>query len=922
MRTCEVCGSTLDGNHPFVVCAKCLLGEALGIGTSEAAPEDFTLVGETSRGPQFKSLFGRRDFFEKYEILEQVEQGGQADVCKAWDFELRRCVAMKRLAGKALSSEAAVYRFLAEAQIASQLEHPGILPIFDVGLDPDGRPFYTTQLLPDAELARVWERVRDPADAAWNTERALELLVRVCGVMAYAHSRGVIHRDLKPANILVGPHGDVRVIDWGSAHVLPAARKNFEEPFVPLNRSAIETARAEAVWSALDSPWSTANAGLPVTILFTPPEILRGEPDQLGPQTDIYSLGVMLYDLLAGRAPYSGSDGQLPAPAELRERIKSAPPVPLRRLNPTVSRDLAAICEKAMARARSDRYCSMEELADDLRAALEVRPVKARKPGPILKLQRWSQRHIPHVMFGGLALFIAAVAFAVTRGLTAERDAARQVTALRNAELSARSGHWREALRYWDEAEAAGYNDSVHLNLQRAEAWTVLIEPQRSQALLTRLAKRSDLGSHEGEVLLRLGEHQLFDARTADEGVERVRAALAAGLTPADQAFAKGLLADSTPEALQFFKTALQLNPYHHGAHRHSLGLEFALGHHAELETHTRVFKILYPDDPTPGWLEAAGLALRGRSADARARLESLRNSANAELWQRLDAGLRGLAAMANACELDRYLASRETNRNALELFSADSASTLLSPSLPTVTTESGIRLPQLPSVRKGIIEGNDGMRSLLIPFLSDPNLAAQKVKSSWRHHPEALLPTMAGILLEQRRPPGESKPLPLLQLQAELFQLAADSPSVMPCLGRLSRFLAANSHFELNRNGGTDASIERQACLEIARRIAGVEETSALECSAYFDMAFELGDHGLARSLLDRWERLAPNDARAKRPRIQLDVATGAYASALRSLDEILAADPTDDWANDQKLRVVAALKQLLNSTSVPPQR
>ena len=112
---------------------------------------------------------------------------------------------MKRLGEKALASEPALYRFLAEAQIASQLEHPGILPIFDVGLDPDGRPFYTTQLLPGTTLGDIWRKVHEAAEPDWTVARALGLLVRVCEIMAHAHSRGVIHRDLKPANVLIGP---------------------------------------------------------------------------------------------------------------------------------------------------------------------------------------------------------------------------------------------------------------------------------------------------------------------------------------------------------------------------------------------------------------------------------------------------------------------------------------------------------------------------------------------------------------------------------------------------------------------------------------------------------------------------------------------------------------------------------------------
>ena len=304
MRHCDTCGGELGDADAFSVCPKCLFQSALGTaGRPDRAAE---ALGDWSRGrlAAASHLFARRDFFAKYEILERVAGGGQGDIWRVWDSELRRCVAMKRLGVAALGSEPAVYRFLAEAQIASQLEHPGVLPIFDVGLDPDGRPFYTTQLLPGTTLGDVWRRVQIRADREWTIPRALELLGRVCEVMAHAHSRGVIHRDLKPSNVLVGPFGDVRVIDWGSAHVLPTARKDFEEPFVPLNREVIQTDRGAALLAERGSPLATASAGQPITILFMPPEILAGRADELGPQTDIYSVGVMLYELLAGQPPY------------------------------------------------------------------------------------------------------------------------------------------------------------------------------------------------------------------------------------------------------------------------------------------------------------------------------------------------------------------------------------------------------------------------------------------------------------------------------------------------------------------------------------------------------------------------------------------------------------------------------------------
>jgi serine/threonine protein kinase len=901
----------MGDDHPFAICPECLFRTALRAhpGAMTARPQG----AAQNKGRDFivtSQLFTRRDFFQKYEILEKLAGGGQGDVWKVWDFELRRCAAMKRISEQTVAYQSAVYRFLAEAQIASQLEHPGILPIFDVGLDPDGRPYYTTQLLPGTTLEDAWRQIHERKASEWNVNRALELMLRICDVMSHAHSRGVIHRDLKPSNMLIGAFGDVRVIDWGSAHVLEAAKKNFEQPFVPLNWQTVETDRGRAMGAEPQSPLGTAQSGYPGTLLFVPPEILAGKLQELGPATDIYSLGMMLYHLLAGRPAYSKADGSLPEQAELRPLILQGPPEPVRSVNRRVSRDLAAICEKAMAHDINGRYLTMEELAEDIRATLEVRPVRARKPTVFLKFQKWSQRNIAYVLTGSAALIIISLALSVAHGFKSQRDFARQMTTVRNAELASRNGHWRDALKSWREAESAGYGDPVYLELQQAEAWTILSEPDKSSALLQKLSRRSDLGGQRGAILLRLGEHELFDRPTAVQGARHIHEALAAGLTTADQSFASGLLADSTPEALEHFRQALQFDPYHHGAHLHSLGLEFLLGRHEEIENHVHVFKILYPDDPTPVNIEAAELAMAGNEPGARALLKPVRSQVSSNAWSRLNLVLQTYAQMSKFYDLDRWLdvetnGDVRTNRGnsvfTLEnVFSAGN----LSPEF---------RLPQLPCLQKGVLEGADALSRLAMPFLSSPQNAANQIQSAWRHHPEALVPVMGGLLLEDRKPAGEPAPPWLLQLQAGLFQLGADSPSMMPGMRRLSRYLAARAYFELNETGQTDAC--RSNCLANARQAVG-EIKSPAECEAYFEFAFKLGDIDLARDILDRWARWQPDAPALRRGRIEIEVASGACGSALRLVDRLLADFPRDAWALDQRRRIVEDIKKLTAAT------
>ncbi|HEX3797173.1 MAG TPA: protein kinase [Verrucomicrobiae bacterium] len=865
-------------------------------------------------------LIARPDFFQKYELIERIGGGGQGVVWKVWDFDFRRQVAMKRLGHKALESPSALHRFLAEAQIASQLQHPGILPIFDMGLDPDGRPFYTTQLLPGLTLGDIWAKVHDSKNSEWTIPRALELLLHVCDVMAHAHSRGVIHRDLKPANILVGSFGDVRVIDWGSAHVLKSAQKDFQVFPFPLKEELVQTERGESMWADPNSPLATGQTGQPITIPFMPPEILRGETKQAGPQTEVYSLGVMLYALLTGRMPYSQAGGSLPPSSQLRDLVLGGAPAPVRSVAPNVSRDLAAVCAKAMAQDIDKRYSSMMELADEIRAVLEVRPVQARRPGPFLKLQKLAQRNVPLVLMGSCLVAIASLGISIDYALKTERDSARQITSLRDAELAARGGRWRDALRLWGEAEAEGFKDPIFLGLQRAQAWTVLTEPRHAQMELDALMRRSDLGSQRGAALVRLGEHELFDARTFNQGVLHVRESLTNNLNEADNAFARGLLADSTPEALKFFNQAIQLDPYHHGAHRHSLGLEFLLGRHQEMSNHIAVFKVLYPDDPSPIFLTAAQLAMQGRLADARDQLKPLHNEVNSNTWEQINLACEVYANTATFYDLDSLLKDQSAGKTNLSRLQAEpftAAFIPLSGGSPALMKLSGnLRMPRLPCLEQGVLEATDGLRDLLLPFLGNPVTAVKQIKSSWQHHPEALIPLLGGMLLQNRQPPRGVIDLALMRMQCQLYQMASDSPSMMPGLGRLARYLATRAELDLSARSVSDSPWAGTNCLANMQRVVASPETSAAECQAYCQFALELKNPDLARQLITIWEQRKPSDLSVLRSRAEVEISAGAYGPALKLIDQLLTKDPADAWALEHRQTALDGVNKLIDST------
>jgi serine/threonine protein kinase len=915
MVTCKACGCEIEAQDGLQFCPSCLLADALedDAPTPQQRPSSGTSFPLTSTYGRLASRLGvRQDFFDKYSILRRVGAGGQGEVWEVWDFQFRRTLAMKRLSDEMMQSNAACYRFIAEAQLASQLKHPGILPIYDLGLDPDGKAFYTTDLLSGSTFAEVWRAV-GASTPEWPLHKALEILIRVAEVMAHAHSRGVVHRDLKPSNAMVGQFGDVRVIDWGSARLLAKFRPDIEEPFVHIATEQVQTDRDDSLLPDLP----TGVAGQPMTISFMPPEILAGHFDQLGPETDIYSMGVMLYELLAHRLPFANDKGHLPEQKELVELIKTTSPTPVRDVNPSTSRDLAAITEKAMARQKSNRYRSMNDFAEDIRAAMEIRPVRARKPTVLLRIQKLAQRNASHVLLICVILGIIAISISALRTLEVQKEAARQVTAVRNAELAARNGHWREDLRYLDNAEAAGYDDKIFLGLQRAEAWTALNEPDRAGAELRKLMRRSDLSARRGSVLLKMGDYELFDQATANQGVEHVRQALAAGLNQADQFVAQGLLAQSVPEALDSFQQALRIDPYSYSAHIHGLGMEFVLGRHADLATHIRVFLILYPDDPSPRFLKAMESALAGRLDEAAAALEPLRQTIGNDSWNKLIQGYRNVNEAARCFRIDALLPTNSFDSRKLSKVMTDAGSLLTASLADSNAGVQRLREPRLPCLEHGLLDAVTAVRALNVPFYKDITPFVEQIKASWRLCPEAVLPFRAATLLEMRHPPGGPKSAPLLAIQAELFQMAADSPSFVPELPRSARYLATKADLELIQSQPTKAGQLRNNCLRNIQAAVEDKEISSRESRAYFDIAVQLFDYSAAKRFLERWDKTAPNDPDLVRKRIELEIDAGNFPRALQLIDRLLMDVPDDLWAKQQQSALITQLTELIGSAT-----
>jgi len=405
----------------------------------------------------------------RYLAREEIGRGGMGRVIKVWDKDLRRSLAMKVLAERRKNDARSLARFLDEAMITGQLEHPGIVPVHELGLDSDGRVYFTMPFVRGEDLQRIFDRVH-AGDARWTSARALEVLLRVCEAVGYAHARGVVHRDLKPANIMVGPFGETYVMDWGLARIL----SNGAEPEADSARG-VRSVRAEVDDGSDDSPFTTMEGDVVGTPVYMAPEQAHGWIERVGPATDVYSIGAMLYHLLGGRRPFL-APGEADSTEAVLRAVKSRPPRPLHALRADVPPELEAICDKAMAREASDRYADTMELAADLRAYLDQRVVAAYETGAVAELRKWVARNrrlaaalaavFASVLIGlavSTALFFVArrnESEALAEKTRADRTAAHLATELRTSNLaqgrlSAANGQfqraeqilWREHLR-------------------------------------------------------------------------------------------------------------------------------------------------------------------------------------------------------------------------------------------------------------------------------------------------------------------------------------------------------------------------------------------------------------------------------------------------------------------------------------------
>jgi len=333
-----------------------------------------------------EALAGRKKGNDRYVIEGEIARGGMGAVLRAIDGDLRREVAVKYMLDEKDPKKKA--RFIEEAQINAQLEHPNIVPVYDLRLDAQHRPYLMMKLVKGRDLKNALDQLREnprQAEKEWPLPRLLNIFTNVCNGLAFAHAHGVIHRDLKPANIMLGDFGEVYVMDWGLAKVLkgdgisridrrPSAVMPASKSSAANNASKVQTNReAEA-----DLTQEGSILGTPV---YMSPEQATGNLRAVDQRSDVYALGALLYEMLTLQPPIEKEGGYtaIVMRVALGEIVPPEQREPMRARVGKIPRELAAIAMKALAKEQGQRYANVGELRKDIERFQEGRSVSAKE---------------------------------------------------------------------------------------------------------------------------------------------------------------------------------------------------------------------------------------------------------------------------------------------------------------------------------------------------------------------------------------------------------------------------------------------------------------------------------------------------------------------------------------------------------------
>jgi len=357
----------------------------------------------------------------RFEFRRPLGRGGLGVVSIAHDRELNREVALKEIREDQSHNELMRRRFVVEAEITGNLEHPGIVPVYGLGVQEDGRPYYAMRFIEGDNLGvhikRFHERVKNGAESFNGAELKglLRRFLDVCDAIGYAHSRGVLHRDLKPGNIMLGRFGETLVVDWGLAKTNGTSEKSTDRNLESITASKLFDSDATVAGTILGTP------------AYAPPEQVSGQLSKINERSDVYGLGAILYETLCNVPPVTGANLE-----EILSKIQSGQVIPPERKVTAVPVALSNICMKALALSQTDRYESTSALMKDVEAWLDDLPVIAHPDGISARMGRWMRRN-KGAARASIAGLLAVAILSVLYGSIAEQLRASAIAAKSHA---------------------------------------------------------------------------------------------------------------------------------------------------------------------------------------------------------------------------------------------------------------------------------------------------------------------------------------------------------------------------------------------------------------------------------------------------------------------------------------------------------
>ena len=375
-----------------------------------------SLLEHQGKAPDLvKRRLANQDTVGRYVVNKPLAAGGMGAVLDISDHDFQRQAAMKVMHARFAQQPEALERFLDEAQITAQLEHPNIVPIHDLGVTPDGNLFYTMKMIEGESLGDVVKGLRNnkPGYAErWNEEFVLLTFLKALDGLSYAHEHGVVHRDIKPDNIMIENYGEVLVVDWGLAKVINGAQGKPEADLEDLSGSSHSSSSSESsqarktVESFRDAlaQSNTMDGAIMGTPQYMPPEQAQGQLSLIDARSDIFSMGATLYELLCHQRMYP-TNIQLP---ELLMKVVNGDIIPMEQWREDLHIDLKAIVLKSLSLDRSDRYDSCQAFAADIRQYLAGKAVLARQRNIIERIGAWVGAHKVHVLVTAAMLLVLA----------------------------------------------------------------------------------------------------------------------------------------------------------------------------------------------------------------------------------------------------------------------------------------------------------------------------------------------------------------------------------------------------------------------------------------------------------------------------------------------------------------------------------